>query len=91
MTVAEVRELFAYNAWGSPRTSELGLGNQVGGSGNPDWTFNTSNISLFSVRTLQILVNGQQVPEPSTFMLFALGGLGILGWIKRRRNDSSSI
>jgi MYXO-CTERM domain-containing protein len=46
--------LFAYNAWGSARTSELGVGNQP--SGNPDWTFNTSNISNYTARTLQVLV-----------------------------------
>jgi len=46
--------LFAYNAWGAVRTSELGIGNQP--SGNPDWTFNTSNISTYTVRTLQVLV-----------------------------------
>ena len=50
----ESQTLFAYNAWGSARTSELGIGNQS--SGNPDWTFNTSNISNYETRTLQILV-----------------------------------
>ena len=35
--------LFGYSAWGAVRTSELGIGNQP--SGNPDWTFNTANIS----------------------------------------------
>ena len=50
--------LFAYNAWGSAQgPSALGIGNQPAGSGtNPDWTFNTANISAYSVRTLQVLV-----------------------------------
>lgn len=48
--------LFSYNAWGGARTSELGIGPP--GSGNADWTFNTGNISTFSLRTLQILVRG---------------------------------
>jgi len=75
-----VQTLFAYNAWGQARTSELGIGNQVGGSGNPDWTFNTSNISTYSSRTLQVLVT----PEPSTAMLVFGGVLAL--WNSRRRN-----
>jgi len=46
--------LFAYNQWGNAGTSNLGIGNQS--TGEPDWTFNTSNIGTYSVRTLQILV-----------------------------------
>jgi len=45
--------LFAYNAWGAARTSELGIGNQP--SGNPDWTFNEANIGTYASRTLRIL------------------------------------
>lgn len=68
--------LFAYNAWGAARTSELGLGNQVGGSGQPDWTFNTINISSYTSRTLQVLV---VIPEPASAVLLALG------WLARGR------
>jgi len=71
--------LFAYNGWGAARTSELGLGNQPGGSSvNPDWTFNTSNISNYTSRTLQVLV---LIPEPASLTLLALGSL----LLRRRR------
>jgi len=76
-----VQTLFAYNAWGQARTSELGIGNQAGGSGNPDWTFNTANISTFTSRTLQVLVT----PEPSTAMLAFSGVLALLGLVRRNR------
>jgi len=67
--------LFAYNAWGAARTSELGIGNQPGGAGtNTDWTFNTANIGRYDIRTLQILVL-TAVPEPSTVLVLGLGGL----------------
>jgi len=46
--------LFAYNQWGNAGTSNLGIGNQA--TDQPDWTFNTSNIGTYSIRTLQILV-----------------------------------
>lgn len=49
--------LFGYNAWAGTGTSNLGLGNSPAPvSGGVDWTFDTSNISTYSVRTLQILV-----------------------------------
>lgn len=73
--------LFAYNAWGAARTSELGIGSQS--SGNPDWTFNTANISTFSSRTLQVLV--QPIPEPSTTFLVLGGMLVLLGLVRRNR------
>ena len=49
--------LFAYNAWAGTGTSNLGLGNcPTPVTGGVDWTFDTSNISTYTVRTLQILV-----------------------------------
>ena len=49
--------LFAYNAWASTGTSNLGLGNcPTPTNGGVDWTFDTANISTYTVRTLQILV-----------------------------------
>nr|HPM81869.1 autotransporter-associated beta strand repeat-containing protein [Candidatus Anammoximicrobium sp.] len=54
--------LFGYSAWGAARTSELGLGNQP--SGNPDWTFNTANISTYTSRTLQVLVRQVNTAVP---------------------------
>jgi autotransporter-associated beta strand protein len=52
-----MQTLFAYNAWAGTGTSNLGLGNcPTPTNGGVDWTFDTSNISTYSVRTLQILV-----------------------------------
>ena len=58
--------LFAYNNWGTTQSAcALGIGNQP--SGNPDWTFNSANISVFTVRTLQVLVRSLAVdPLPAT-------------------------
>ncbi len=54
--------LFAYNAWGGERRSELGIGNNP--SGNPDWTFNTANIANYEVKNLQVVVGGpSRAPE----------------------------
>ncbi len=78
--------LFALNQWNGGNV-DLGIGNRP--TNDPDWTF-ASNGSSYSIRNLQILVY-TGVPEPSTFMLIALGGLGILGWIKRSRNSSPSV
>jgi hypothetical protein len=51
--------LLAYNNWGGGGTGggigDLGIGNQVGGSGNPDWTF-SHNTSTYTVKRLYILV-----------------------------------
>ena len=54
--------LFAYNAWGSAGTSDLGIGNQPGG--HPDWTFNKTNIASYSVKHLQVVVGGPALPPP---------------------------
>lgn len=54
--------LFAYNAWGNAGTSNLGLGNCPTPVNNGvDWTFDTSNIGTYSVRTLQILVRSLSI------------------------------
>jgi len=48
--------VFAYNAWGNTgNVSDLGIGNQVSGNGNPDWTF-AANANTFSVKRITILV-----------------------------------
>ena len=49
--------ILAYNQWGSG-AGEAGIGNQVGGSGNPDWTF-ASNISGYTVKELTVFVEYQ--------------------------------
>jgi autotransporter-associated beta strand protein len=54
--------LFAYNAWAGTGTSNLGLGNSpTPVNGGVDWTFDTSNISTYTVRTLQILVRSLSI------------------------------
>ena len=52
--------VFAYNNWGSNGdgggVGNLGIGSQVGGSGQPDWTFQY-NANQYSVKRITILVN----------------------------------
>jgi hypothetical protein len=47
--------ILAWNRWTSADTSDLGIGNQVGGSGHPDWTFSQSAGS-YSQRILNAYV-----------------------------------
>ncbi|HMD00827.1 MAG TPA: HYR domain-containing protein, partial [Ferruginibacter sp.] len=59
--------IFAYNAWETPAGpggDDVGIGNQVGGSGNPDWTY-AYNASTYTTRKLYILVNGGSGCPPS--------------------------
>jgi hypothetical protein len=54
--IAARQTVFAYNNWGvATNNSDIGIGNQVGGSGHPDWTF-TYNAGNFSVKRITILV-----------------------------------
>ena len=49
--------IFAYNAWDyASANDDLGIGNQVGGSGHPDWTY-AYNTAAYTTRKLYILVN----------------------------------
>jgi sialate O-acetylesterase len=72
--------LFAYNAWGAARDSELGIGTGPNPTGTStgtqrDWTFNASNNDLYTTQRMQILVH--LVPEPGTVALLA-GALPLL-------------
>ncbi|MDB5232453.1 MAG: hypothetical protein JWN76_3258 [Chitinophagaceae bacterium] len=51
--------LFAYNRWSDDgnNISDLGIGNQVGGSGHPDWTFQ-SNANTYTSKKLYIFISG---------------------------------
>ena len=67
--------LFAYNNWGGGGTAALGIGNQP--TANPDWTFDTANVSTFSIRTLQVLVR----PSLSVNNLPATNVTDTAGWM----------
>jgi lysophospholipase L1-like esterase len=64
--------LFAYNAWGAARLSELGIGNQP--TNQPDWTFAT-NAADYAFRRLYVLVQ----PSAGTNGPALLRALGVQG------------
>src|SRR5206468_539207 len=48
--------IFAFNRWGGDGgTNDLGISNQVGGSGHPDWTF-AQNADTYVLKHLYVLV-----------------------------------
>ena len=59
--------LFAYNSWDQPGSAadDLGIGNQAGGSGHPDWTY-AYNTPSYTTRKLYILVNSGSCPPDIT-------------------------
>ncbi|WP_168674478.1 LamG-like jellyroll fold domain-containing protein, partial [Hymenobacter artigasi] len=66
--------VLAYNAWGNTgQPGALGIGNQVGGSNNPDWTFQY-NAASYSVKRISVLV-----PNVGTFTQPATVALGPTG------------
>ncbi|MEL6109937.1 MAG: hypothetical protein AAFU85_28330 [Planctomycetota bacterium] len=80
--------LFGFNQWGDSRigATDLGIGNQVGGSGHPDWTF-ANNSGDYVVKTLEVWVDGQitaAVPEPTSASVF-LGCFAVGVGLRRRR------
>ncbi len=74
--------LFAYNAWGTVRTSEVGIGNNPNTTQAPDWTL-AANAGNWTTKNLQVFV---LVPEPSTIGVAAGAAFGLLA---RRRRTSS--
>jgi len=80
--------LFAFNAYNGYNGGELGIGNQVGGSGNPDWTF-AGNAGSYTVRSLEIWVLPTEVvplPSAAWMGLGLLGGLGIVSRLRKRKH-----
>ena len=58
--------LFAYNAWGSSNTDEVGIGSNPDLDENPDWTF-ASNAAEYNLKSLTVLVRSG--PTPSELMI----------------------
>ncbi|MCB0524017.1 MAG: HYR domain-containing protein [Saprospiraceae bacterium] len=51
----ESQTLFGYNRWSNSGNSDLGIGNQVGGSGHPDWTF-AVNANQYTTKRVYVFV-----------------------------------
>jgi hypothetical protein len=52
--------IFAYNCWSESSNGDLGIGNQVGGSGHPDWTF-AHNTAAYGTKKIYVFVSGSSV------------------------------
>jgi hypothetical protein len=73
-SLAAHQTVFAYNNWGgTTNNGDLGIGNQVGGSGQPDWT-GAANAGTFSVKRITVLV-----PNVAVFMKSAAVSLPASG------------
>ena len=69
--------LFGFNRWSGGGTSDLGIGNQVGGSGHKDWTF-AQNANTYSTKELYILVKGGGVIAQDTVVYLDANGLATI-------------
>ena len=58
--------LFAYNAWGSSNSDDVGIGSNPNLDENPDWTF-ASNAAEYNLKSLTVLVRSG--PTPSELMI----------------------
>src|SRR6476661_1999443 len=71
--VTAAQTVFAYNNWGiNNQVGELGIGNNTGSSGNPDWTFQQT-ANTYTVKTIYILVPNGRFTKPATVALAANG------------------
>ncbi|MDB9961530.1 HYR domain-containing protein [Oceanihabitans sp.] len=52
--------LFAFNRWSTNGNNDLGIGNQVGGSGHPDWTF-AGNAANYTTKKIYVLALSSSV------------------------------
>jgi hypothetical protein len=52
--------IFAYNCWSENSNGDIGIGNQVGGSGHPDWTF-AHNTPAYGTKKIYVFVSGNSV------------------------------
>ncbi len=65
--------LFGYNDWGSLNSagfSDLGIGNNGTGTGDPDWTFSKS-ANTYSVRNLYVLARPGGAPSGDAPVIFS--------------------
>ncbi len=53
--------LFGFNRWNSGGGSDLGIGNQLAGTGNPDWT-HAANSAIYTLKNLAVLVRPTALP-----------------------------
>jgi hypothetical protein len=66
--------VFGYSNWGNTTVdSDLGIGNQVGGNGNPDWT-GTANAAAFTVKRITVLVPNVKVFTKSLTVSLPVSG-----------------
>jgi len=76
VTLSDVQAAFSTLTWGAPslNTTQTVIKKSGFGSG---FTFSTLNAHLFSFNAVDVGVEVNSVPEPSTLIIFALGMIGL--------------